>query len=271
MGNGATKLAKRKSGKSAAWYRAALLGVADREGELSPGLRSVAKGFKAAEGYNLRDLKAGRWTAAQKRRVSMYFHELQQMTAQEKVIVRPQSPARLKEAQTIGGHDPRFKFKVAFVPGSPDAKVEWTSEGLVVRERGYSKVEAAFNTVRLATDPDAEIARVLAQKRMKRAQRFRIQAGTNLIGTLYDQGTVTKAVRSLMAKYDGAKPLPRGSGNRGDNPESHNWRRWLRGVTGYVFPFDATWKRPDAANRELDRNRELQRRRANKRKSDRRK
>lgn len=264
-------MSKRKPAKSAAWYRAAILGVADRDGELSPGLRRVAKGFSAAEGYNLRDLKAGRWTPAMKRKVSMYFHELQQLTAQEKVVVKTRSPRRLREAQAIGGHDPRFAFKVAFVPGSSKATVEWTPEGLVVRERGYSKVEARFDPVALAADAQAEVARVLSQKRMKRAQRFRIQAGVNQIGTLFDAGNVGAAVRKLMEKYDGSRPLPRGSGNRGDKPEVHDWRKWLHGVTGYVFPFDADKSRPDAANRELDRNRELQRRRANKRKAGKRK
>ena len=264
-------MAKRRPVKSAAWYRAALLGVADREGELSPGLRGVAKGFSAAEGYNLRDLREGRWTAAQKRKVTMYFHELQQLTAQEKVTVKTRSPKRLAQAQAIGGHDPKYKFKVAFVPGSKNAKVEWTDEGLVIRERGYTKIEAAFNPESLASDPQAEVNRVLAQKRMKRAQRFRIKAGANLIGTLYDGGTVGNAIRKLMAKYDGERPLPRSSGNRGDNPEVHDWRKWLNGVTGYVFPFNADKRRPDAATKELERNRELQRRRANKRKASKRK
>lgn len=264
-------MSKRKVAKSNEWYRAAILGVADREGELSPGLRTVARGFKAAEGFNLRDLREGRWTPAQKRKVTMYFHELQQLTAQEKIIVKTKSPRRLREAQAIGGHDPRYAFKVAFVPGSKTAKVEWTPEGLVIRERGYSKVEARFNHEALALDPKAEVARVLAQKRMKKAQRFRIQAGMNQIGTLFDVGNVGDAVRKLMAKYDGTKPIPRSSGNRGDKPEAHDWRKWLNGVTGYVFPFNANKRRPDAANKELERNRELQRRRANKRKASKRK
>ena len=264
-------MSKRKPAKSAAWYRAALLGVEDSQGELSPGLRGVARGFKASEGFNLRDLREGRWTAAQKRKVTMYFHELQQLTAQEKVTVKTRSPKRLAQAQAIGGHDPKYKFKVAFVPGSKNAKVEWTDEGLVIRERGYSKIEAAFNPEALAADAQAEVERVLSQKRMKRAQRFRIKAGANLIGTLYDAGNVGDAVRKLMAKYDGVKALPRSSGNVGDNPAAHDARKWLNGVTGYVFPFNADKRRPDAANRELDRNRELQRRRANKRKAGKRK
>lgn len=268
-------MAKRRPVKSAAWYRAALLGVADREGELSPGLRGVAKGFTAAEGFNLNALARGEWTAAQKRKVSRYFHELQMLTAQEKIIVRTRSPKRLATAQAIGGHDPAYKFKVAFVPGTKNAKIEWEKDGtFTVREKGYSKKGELFDQAALAVAPKEEIARVLSRPKLKRAQRFKIMAGDNLFspaGGMLDRGNVESAILKLMHQYNGVRALPRGSGNIGDDPAAHHYSQWLNGLTGYKFPFDPNKIKPAAALKELERNRELQRRRANKRKSSKRK
>jgi len=264
-------VSKRKPAKSAAWYRAAMLGVEDRQGELSPGLRKVAKGFTAAEGYNLRDLKEGRWTPAMKRKVSMYFHELQLLTGQEKIIIKTKSPKRLLYAQMIGGHDPKYKFKVAFVPGTKDASVEWEKDGsFTVRENDYRKKTELFDHEALADSPDDEVARLLESPSLKKAKRFKIVVEENVFspaGGLLDRGNVAAAIRKLMAQYDGKRALPRGSGNIGDDPAAHHYSQWLNGLMGYTFRFDPNKITPEKALRELERNRDLQRRKSNKRKA----
>ncbi|MHB8674566.1 MAG: hypothetical protein ACYDAK_12940 [Candidatus Limnocylindrales bacterium] len=246
-----------------------MLGVTDRMGELSPGLRRVAKGFKASDGYNLRDLREGRWTPAMKRKVSMYFHELQQLTAQEKMIVVTKSPTRLRNAQAIGGHDPKFKFKVAFVPGTSKSRVEWADDDTpIIRERGYDKRPVEFDREALAVDPDAEIARVLASPKLKGVKRFGIMTGPNVMlgGGIPDRGNLPGKIKALMAKYDGKKPLPRSSGNRGDRPGAHKWEQWLFGVQGFRFTKDPDKIAPAAfAQIEIE-NAKLRRRRANMRK-----
>lgn len=241
----------------------------DRAGALSPGLRSVAKGFSAAEGYNLRDLKAGNWTPAMKRKVSRYFHELQQLTAQEKVIVHTHSPARLRNAQAMGGHDPRYKFKVAFLPGSSGAQVQWTADNTpIVREKGYSKVPVEFNRRALARDPQREVNRVLDSKALRRAKRFGIMTGANVMlgGGIPDRIGLFGKIHKLMQAYDGRKPLPRGSGNRGDKPSAHHWNKWLFGVVGFEFARDPDKVAPKAFGVIERENAKLRKRRENARK-----
>lgn len=251
--------------KSAEYYRAALLGVADRKGELTPGLRAVAKGFKASEGYNLRDLREGRWTPAMKRKVTMYQRELNQMTAQEKIVIRTRSPDRLQKAQAVGGHDPKYKFKVAFVPGSAKSEVIWNDDNTpTVKDRGYSRIPAHFDGEALAIDPQAEIARVLALPKMRKAQRFGILTGANVMlgeGIPTRKGLAAK-VLSLMARYDGIKELPRGSGNRGDKPSAHHYSRWLVGIQGFQFRHDPDKVAPTAFDKIAQGNAEQRRRHA---------
>lgn len=250
--------------KSNEYYRAALVGVVDRAGELSPALRRVAVGFKAADGYNLRDLKAGKWTPAMKRRVTMYQRELNQMTAQEKVIVLTRSPDRLKKAQAVGGHDPKYKFKVAFLPGSDKAEVIWNKDNTpTVREKGYSRIPAHFDAEVLAVDPEAEIARVLRLPQMLKAQRFGILTGANvMLGDIPTRKGVAAKVRKLMAAYDGRKQLPAGSGNRGDKPSAHHYSKWLVGIQGFHFRHDPDKVPPKQLQDISDANKALQRRRA---------
>lgn len=263
----------RKSGKkSAAFYKAAVRGVIDREGELSPSLRRVAVGFKASEGYDLR--KVNQWTPSQKRRVTNYFHELQNLTAQQKIILRPRNAERLKEAQIIGGHSKGFKFKVAFVPGSAKAKAVWTKEGLSIVEPTHEKMEREFNKIALARDPEKEIDRVIESTRKivgyrddgtpirRTATDFHIKAGENLVMKTYDATILKQQVLNLMNRYDGVKPLPRGSGNYGDAPKSHNWRRWLNGVVGYHFLKHKTENKIREFRTIEDANRAVQKRRA---------
>lgn len=206
-------------------------------GELSPGLRRVAKGFKAADGYNVRDLNEGRWTPAMKRRVSMYFHELQELTGQEKIVVHTRSPARLANAQAIGGHDPKFKFKVAFVPGTSKSKIIWNADNtLTVRERGYDKRPVLFNPESLARDSAKEVARVLRDPKLKGVNTFGLLTGKNVMfGEMPDRHFLLEKVQKLMFKYDGRKEIPRSSGNRGDKPSAHHYSRWLFGVQGFRF------------------------------------
>lgn len=244
-----------------------MLGVIDDAGELSPGLRRVAKGFKASEGYNLRDLREGRWTPAMKRKVSMYFHELQQLTAQEKIVVQTRSPARLASAQAIGGHDPRFKFKVAFLPGSAKSTLEWDRDNTpIVRERGYSKAWEAFNPERLAVDPASEVKRVLGLKKMRDATTFGIVAGANVMlseGLPSRKGLLGKII-NLQSRYDGVTALKRSSGNYGDAPGAHHWSKWLFGVQ--AFRFSKTANQSTKIDEIARANKEVRRRKANARK-----
>ncbi len=186
------------------------------------------------------------------------------MTAQEKVIVRSRSPDRLAKAQAVGGHDPKFKFKVAFLPGSGEAEIIWNKDNTpTVREKGFSRIAAHFDVEALAVDPRAEVARILLLPQMKTAQRFGILTGANvMLGDIPTRKGVAGKVQMLMAKYDGIKELPAGSGNRGDKPSAHHYSRWLVGIQGFHFRRDPDKVPPKQLQAIADANKALQRRRA---------
>lgn len=257
--------------RSAEFYRAALLGIADAKGEVSPGLRRTAKGFAAADGFNLRDLKAGKWTPAMKRKATMYHAALQEMTAQNKVIIHTRSPDRLQKAQAIGGHDPKFKqFKVAFVPGSKDAIVQWDVDNTpIIREPWGRQLSELFNIDAMASDPKAEVARILALEKFDAVKRFAIMTAPNVMyGEMPNRNLLFDKIRKLMLKYDGVKPLPETSGNHhgpNANPAHHKWDQWLLGLQGIepAAPDPRGHKATQIADRISIENRKLQKRRRN--------
>lgn len=231
-------MANRGKSKSDEFYCQALRGAREihRDGTKTshPGLRSFASGFDAASGYDLRSVN--KWTPAQKRKVSIYFNELQNLTAQEKKVFHPRNKEHLRQAQAIGGHDKKLKqFVVAFVPGSINAKVKFTKDGITIREpdRNYWRIDREFNQKRLATNPKAEIKRVLDT--MPGAQRYQIIAGPNLIMNMYDGKIVEREILRLQLKYDGHSEIRSGN-KRGADPTNHDYRKWLHGLIGYQFP-----------------------------------
>jgi hypothetical protein len=98
--------------------------------EAAKALREVAPGFSASDGFDLRRPEA--WTASQKGKVTRYAKELARLTSAPFQTVAPRSKADLDAAQAYAAHDPRYKFRVAFVPEvDPDQKVTITGEGEV--------------------------------------------------------------------------------------------------------------------------------------------
>ena len=108
---------------------------------------------------------------------------------------------------------------------------------------------------------------------MKKAHSFGVLAGNNVMLSgsataethgIADVAGVWPKIRALMARYDGKRPLPRGSGNRGDRPEAHHYSKWLFGLKAYTFASEGR-RRTAFADIEAG-NREVRRRRANARK-----
>ena len=235
-------------------------------------LRGVAKGFDASEGVNLRDLREGNMPSAVKAKINRYFHEYQAITAQEKIEIRTRSPRRLEYAKRVGGMDPKYKFKVAFVPGSAKSRVVWNEDGsLTIRERGrgYEKIPLMFDAVELATHTKAEVERVTTELADAGAQRFILMAGENLrISKPVTAGALYRMVVSLMNRYDGVSALPSGSGNAGDAPGAHRWDQWMYGVMGFAFDADPDETPPEAFYEIERRNKALQKDRANARRRD---
>lgn len=228
--------------RSNAHYRALLVGVQDAQGDqLSPGMRAIANGFRAKDGYDLRALKRGEWTANQKRTLTLYAREIAHLTAQAKMVVRTRSPEKLRKAQAAGGHDPKFKrLKVAFLAGTPDATVEWTKDNRpIVKERGYETETALFDQEALAIDGVLEATRAMESLEPNKNDVFVVMAGENLILKAPDglggiEGTAAY-VAKLQAQYNGKNEIPASSGNRGDKPSAHHYSKWLKGVKIFRF------------------------------------
>lgn len=222
-------------------YRSALHG--DPDNNVS-GLRSLARGFSAADGYDLRYIK--QWTPSQKRRVRDLFKKVRELEAQPKVIVRPRSKEKLKQLQdSFHGDISSKNLKVAFIPYSdpkvrkPGAKIKKPEvrvlkEGVSIKTPYYERVFIPFNHRRLAVNPEQEIKRAAAQ--ISGAKLYFVQNGNNQSLNGKSLRVITDQIVKWMGQYDGVKQLPRTSGNRGDNPKQHHWRKWLDGLVGYILP-----------------------------------
>jgi len=226
---------------SIAKYRAALLG--DDENGIK-GLRSLAYGFDAADGYNLHDFES--WTPYQRRKIRETFEHVRQLEAQPKIVIRPRSKKNLQRLQqSFHGDTPSGNLKVAFLPYSdpklamPGAKskapqVKMLKEGVSIKTPHYERVFIPFNQKALAKNPEAEIKRAAAK--IPGASVYFVQNGNNQTLRGKSLRTITEQIIKWMGQYDGVQPLPKTSGNRGDAPKYHKWDQWLDGIVGYVLP-----------------------------------
>ena len=246
-----------------AFYRAAVLGVEDADGNRIPGLRSVAGGFTVADGYDMRQPL----TRARKRRVVAYWRELQELTSQPKILFRSRTVRNLKTAQRAVGQDTRLKFNVAFVPFVPVAgqsrpSLKVRGDALIVKSETATQQFIPFNRVALTIDPAAEIKRVVSAGGEDAV--FAIRAGNNMIKNLFDKSKLEQQITNLQKRYDGSRKLPARSKNFGDDPADHNWRNWLVGVESYRLKklssdaVDAILRRFNRANvRQKQKNKKL--------------
>ena len=221
-------------------YRDALVG---NSAEGVPGLRSIARGFAPSDGFDLRHISE--WTPYQKRKLRETFAHVRRLEAQPKLIVRPRSEQNLRKLQESFHADiPSKNLKVAFVPYhapkvTPGAKkhpphVRLLKEGVALDTPNYSRVFVPFDKRALVKDARKEIARVT--KAIPGASLYFVQCGENQSINGKSPPLLAEQVLKWMAQYDGKRPLPPGSGNRGDDPRAHKWTLWLEGVVGYVLP-----------------------------------
>ena len=222
-------------------YRAALRGNAENGVK---GLRSLAYGFDPKDGFNLHDIKE--WSPAQKRKIRDTFKKVEQLEAQPKITVRPRSAKKLKQLQESFHGDVKTKnLKVAFIPfhdpklAMPGAKhtapkVRLLKEGVSISTRQYERVFIPFHHRQLATNPEAEIKRVASK--IPGAALYFVQNGNNQTLNGKSVRLITEQIIKWMGQYDGRKQLPKTSGNRGDKPKNHHWKKWLDGLVGYILP-----------------------------------
>lgn len=186
----------------------------DEQGEI----RSLkpAKGFEAKDGYDLR--KINEWTPAQKRKITRYYKELDDLTSRPFHPFAPRSKSHLKISQKYSQHRSGFpKFKVAFIPtdGSVTPKVKFTKKGeMRVIQKGVEKQAFFLSLNTLLTDPKGAMDSITQATGF---DTFTIMAGTHEIFSLLgDSATIADEIAKKQKKYD-------------------NHREWLHGVIGYKF------------------------------------
>lgn len=224
---------------SAAKYRDAVKG---RVQDGIVGLRSVAYGFDASEGFDLR--RVSTWTPAQRRKVREASRLAMELTQQPKRIVRARGENLEKLQRAFHGRrTPRLK--VAFVPDvfpealqpglkRPAPKITIHAHDIAIQHRDFGRILVPFDKVALATDPQKEVARAM-RVFPQDVKDFAIQCERNITLATHGKQTTAREVLKLMERYNGVDPIPRGSKNAGANPERHKWDLWLVGVIGYRF------------------------------------
>jgi hypothetical protein len=240
-------------------YRAALVG---RREDGVEGLRSLVRGFESKKtavrdakgrfsgtvgGYDLK--RIDEWTPQQRRKVRDYFHRVEQLEGQAKLIIRPRgegAKAKLEKLhESFHGDIPSQDFKVAFIPyhdpktSLPGAKrvkpkVRLTRQGVSIKTRRYERIFIPFDQKRIVRDPVNEIKRAASQ--IPGAQIYFAQVGDNQTVNGMSIGILTRQILQWMEQYDGKSKLPEDSGNKGDSPRHHHWKQWLRGLVGYILP-----------------------------------
>jgi hypothetical protein len=217
--------------------------VAGNHAEGIEGLRTIAKGFSKAEGYDLRYID--KWSAYQKRKVREHFHRLELLLAQPKRIVRAKGRNLKKLQEAFHGGIPSESLKVAFIPDTepqttlPGAKkraprIRVLKEGVSIARNEYERILIPFDQKALVKNPRKEISRTA--KAIPGASLYFVQVGEYQSLTGMSIGLITEQILKWMEQYDGKKALPSSSGNRGDDPKHHHWKYWLNGLVGYVLP-----------------------------------
>lgn len=222
--------------KSAKFYAAAV-----------KAMRPYVSGFEAADGFNLSH--ADKWTPAQKGLITKYFNEFRELTARNHYVFRGRNPENMAKAKAYANQAPEMKrFKVAFVPfeaakGKQGTRPEirFTKDKMVIDAPGRLREFVAFDKRLLATDIEAEIARL--RPLTKGAGLFALQCGAFMrfgVVANTDLDFAMEDVVKLMNQYDGIKPLT--GSKAGDHPMQHQWRRWLDGLVVYKFHRGGKWQ-----------------------------
>jgi hypothetical protein len=217
-------------------YRAAIQG-----GDGMPGLRSLVRGFEAAEGYDLRNIAS--WTGAQKRRVQHFYKSVKALEAQPRMVVRPRDPEHLKALQrAFHGEHASKHFKAALVNYTPPKhpsgtkslrpKINYKKGAVEIVQKGYVRRMIIFDPMALAKNPRREVQRVLDET--PNARLFFVQMGEyQSLAPKEGDTVIADQILRLLNKYDGITRV-RGKGSDW-RPEDHDARDWIKGIISYEF------------------------------------
>jgi hypothetical protein len=167
-------------------------------------------------------------TSAQKGYVTRAWKEYQELTLAPHKIFKTKDKKKMQVVRKIANRGSTVKFDVAFVPTINDsAKISVKNNNLVISSRFVEETEIFFDMVALASDPEAELRRVLAAN--PDCQQFVLMAGKFVWNGGITRGRVIDHIMKQLMRY-----IPGGEGYEKRGPSSHylNWAFGLRGYKG---------------------------------------
>lgn len=234
-------------------------------------VRRYASGFTAADGFDIRSLRAGKKLSRYKReKLQRYYQVIREGLARPHVIMKPRNKTRLLAVQKAAGHQDYPKdLKVAFYPSMSDVKPVFNRKNefiYAINREGLVRYEIPLDPFAYVTDPDAEIDRII---KATPAQYFEIRNGENTLKESYTKHDLKAAIDRLtarytvitdptdyydidleMEKYELAQQMLEDADQTeidqaadamrafkfGTEVDSGHWGNWLTGVVGYYSP-----------------------------------
>lgn len=205
-------------------------------------IRHFAKGFRGAEGYDLRkpwkDLPK-----YQRAKLRRYFNIIDPLTAHPFKAVRPRRKDRLKTLQKFSGQTDFPKgMTTAIVPvADPTEKLEvkYSKDNKKVHnimEGNVGRTIIEFISDILINDPSLAVNLAIAQLPSD-TRRLMLMAGDHLIarpiGANFD--SLLQAVQYYQGRYGTDNFDPR-------NKNSHYFGNWMKGIYTYQFKELGTWQ-----------------------------
>jgi hypothetical protein len=168
---------------------------------------------------------------SQKKKITIYFNELQRMTQGKPYalqILKPRKKSRLKNAQYVAGQRTDLPgFKVAFLPVTSDRqKARFNKKDeLIVESPNVSATFIKFDPTELAKNP---LEYVNEKVRDRKEKVFTVQAGDLYeLKSSASKSKIANEVAKLVEKYGEAEGL---------TPEdNHYYKKWLIGINANKF------------------------------------
>jgi hypothetical protein len=168
---------------------------------------------------------------AKLRQVKKTWEQYQSLTTRGHVVFRSKKKDKLKEAQQYS-QMPKVKgaapFDVAFIPTSlSKPKIKFTKSGIRITQGNLTETPVQFDMANLASNPNAEIDRILLEN--PNAEAFLLMCGPHTFnGLLTRKGLREKVLHMMMQYSPGGDAYGRGKGGR--SFKDNHYKNWLNGA-----------------------------------------